>query len=90
MFNSSENILAKPPQRCRFVLFKMENEKKKDHIMVHAFSLNQFLAQIYMKHKWASEGTRRGEEKGGGGSLLNSRAVSTILDCIDYALLLTR
>lgn len=35
--------------------------------MVHAFSLNQFLAQIYMKHKWASEGTRRGEEKGGGG-----------------------
>lgn len=63
MFNSSENILAKPPQRCRFVLFKMEN-KKKDNIMVHAFSLNQFLAQIYMKHKWASEGTRRGE--GGG------------------------
>lgn len=56
--------------------------------MVHAFSLNQFLAQIYMKHKWASEGTRRGE--GGGGALLNSRAVSTILDCIDYALLLTR
>lgn len=29
MFNSSENILAKPPQRCWFVLFKMENEKKK-------------------------------------------------------------
>lgn len=78
-------FLVQPPITDADLSCLNRRRRKRKHDGLHSLSNNkkkrEIHALIYMRSKWARGGT--------GGGDLNSRAVSTILDCIDHSLLPT-